>query len=49
MSSGAWIMLLVGASVLYGGLAIVFVKIFQASERKKAHAHHHKKNQVSPS
>jgi len=35
MSAGAWIMLFAGVTVLYGGLAVVFVKIFRAGERKK--------------
>ncbi len=47
MSAGAWIMLLFGTTVLYGGLAIVFVKIFKANERKRTH--YHKKNQAMPS
>jgi len=35
MSAGAWIMLIVGAVVLYGGLGVTFIKIFRAREKKE--------------
>ncbi|MEA3223687.1 MAG: MetS family NSS transporter small subunit [Thermodesulfobacteriota bacterium] len=35
MSAGAWIMLIVGVVVLYGGLGVTFIKIFRSRERKE--------------
>jgi flagellar basal body-associated protein FliL len=35
MSTGAWIMLIIGVVVLYGGLGVTFVKIFRSREQKE--------------